>query len=80
MSYANLFLSIWELGRFLLGNLARFYLGTWTDFAWEVGRFLLGNLDEFHLGSWLVFTTYLYIPQHRNTKKGSISECVFSML
>jgi hypothetical protein len=40
MSYANLFLHIWELGLFSLGNLAYFCLGTWTDFAWEVGLFL----------------------------------------
>ena len=49
MSYTNLFLLIWEFERFLLGNLAYFYLGTWTDFAWELGRILL--------------ITYLYIQK-----------------
>ena len=32
MSYANLFLSIWELGRVLLGNLDGFCLGSWLFF------------------------------------------------
>ena len=47
MSYANLYLSIWELGRILLGKLAHFHLGTWTDFTWEVGRISLGKLAVF---------------------------------
>ncbi len=49
MSYANLFLLTWELGRFSLGNLAYFCLGTWLIFAWELGRILLGNLDGYFL-------------------------------
>ena len=38
MTYANLFLPTWELGRFSLGNLDGFHLGTWTVFTWELGQ------------------------------------------
>ena len=74
MTYANLFLPTWELGRFLLGNLDGFCLGTWTIFAWELGRFSLGNLDCFHLGTWpIIFhTTYWY-----TTKKET--QCIASL-
>jgi len=49
MSYANLFLPIWELGSFSLGNLDGFHLGTWLIFTWELGSFSLGNLDDYFL-------------------------------
>ena len=54
MTYANLSLPAWELGRFSLGNLDGFHLGTWTVFTWELGRILLGNLDGFCLGTWTI--------------------------
>ena len=81
MTYANLFLPTWELGRFSLGNLDDFLLGTWTDFAWELGRFSLGNLDGFYLGTWTVFTwelgqLFFTLPIGMTTKKRDAMHCV----
>ena len=82
MTYANLFLPTWELGRFLLGNLDGFCLGTWTDFTWELGRFSLGNLDGFHLGTWTVFTWelgQLFFTLHIGTLQKKETQCIASL-
>ena len=33
MNYANYFYYIWEVGVFLFGKLAYFYLGSWREFT-----------------------------------------------
>ena len=49
MNYANYFYYIWEVGVFLFGKLACFYLGSWRNLLHHerIGLFHILNIYEF---------------------------------